>query len=124
MKLKTLGKTGSKFTGLETFPTPPGVTVVTCRSDEVSAMCPVTGQPDWYVVEIVYAPRAVCVESKTLKLYLQSFRNDGHFCEKFASIICERIKKDLNPASVTVTITQKPRGGIAIIAHATLPRPD
>lgn len=119
---RTLGKKTTKFTKLETFPTPRGVTCVICTSDEVTAVCPVTGQPDWYTVEITYYPKDKCVESKALKLYLQSFRNDGHFCEDFASIIARDLHGALGPCSVNVKVTQKPRGGIAIASFARAPQ--
>lgn len=124
-KLTALGKKVSKFTKLETFPTPKGVHHVQCISDEVTANCPVTNQPDWYVVKIDYEPNKVCAESKTIKLYLQSFRNQGHFCEKFASIIAHRFQKELDCHYCTVEVIQKARGGVSIIATATAlsPRP-
>jgi len=121
--LKTLGVSRAKFTGLETFPRPANTDRVICVSDEVTALCPVTGQPDWYVVEVDYQPDKLCVESKTLKLYLQSFRNTGHFCEKFASILCDGLYDALRPHAVTVTVTQKPRGGVSIKSSASRYRP-
>jgi 7-cyano-7-deazaguanine reductase len=119
-KLKALGKKVTKFEGLEVFPAPSGIQRVICTSDEVTALCPVTGQPDWYIVKIDYIPQKLCVESKTLKLYLQSFRQQGHFCERFSSIIAHQILKTLEPLKVSVTVTQKPRGGIAIEATTCL----
>ena len=116
---KTLGSRVTHFQGFETFPTPPEVTEVTMVSDEVTAVCPVTGQPDWYTVEINYIPGQKCLESKTLKLYLQSFRNAGHFCEKLASIICRDLFEALEPHSIRVSIRQKSRGGVSITATST-----
>lgn len=118
--LKALGKQKAKFTELETFPAPENVSDVTCTSDEVTAVCPVTGQPDWYLVEIHYQPRLLCVESKSLKLFLQSFRQQGHFCENFSQIIATKLMDALVAKRVTVTVTQKPRGGIAIKSVATV----
>ena len=117
-RLKSLGKSGSKFFGLETFKAPRECTRVTCVSDEVTAVCPVTGQPDYYKVEIAYIPNQLCVESKSLKLYLGQFRNKGHFCEDFSNIIAKDINDKLNPFYVGVTVTQKSRGGISIIAKS------
>ena len=117
-KLSILGKKVTKFTKLETFPKPPNVTEVVCTSDEVTATCPITKQPDWYVVRIAYRPKYLCVESKALKLYLQSFRNAGHFCENFSNIIASDLMKALRAEQVEVTVTQKPRGGIAIVSTA------
>lgn len=111
-----MGKSGSKFFGLETFKAPENSVCVTCTSDEVSALCPVTGQPDWYVVEIKYFPHDLCIESKALKLYLHQFRNKGHFCEAFADIIARDLNNALDPYYIRVQVTQKPRGGISIKA--------
>lgn len=120
LKLKSLGKTGAKFAGLETFPKPMGVTEVLCLTDEVTALCPVTGQPDWYQVEITYRPVELCVESKTVKLFLQKFRNDGHFCENFSSIIAQEFQKTLKASAVKVVVIQKPRGGVSIVSTAVV----
>ena len=117
-QIRALGRRVTKFEGFDTFPTPEGIKVITCTTDEVTAVCPVTGQPDWYTVRITYIPKNKCVESKTLKLYLQKYRNEGHFCEQFASIIAHDIYKALDPHYVRVTVIQKPRGGISIEATA------
>ena len=77
----TLGKKVTQWVGFETFAAPKGIKEIVCVSDEVTALCPVTAQPDWYQVSIKYAPAGLAVESKTLKLYLQSFRQQGLFCE-------------------------------------------
>jgi len=119
-KLRTLGKKVTKFTNLDTFRTPPDIVEVICTSDEVTAVCPITQQPDWYVVRILYRPREVCVESKSLKLFLQSFRNSGHFCENFSSIIAHELMTVLGAEQVEVRVTQKPRGGIAIESTARI----
>jgi 7-cyano-7-deazaguanine reductase len=116
-EFKALGDPQAAFEALETFPAPQGVGLVRLESDEVSALCPVTSQPDWYRVQIAYVPRERCVESKSLKLYLQSFRNEGIFGEAFAV----RIADDLSAAlgcPVDVTAIQKARGGITIEASA------
>ena len=79
-----LGHPGSEhYAGLETFANP-GVSHVEMTSDELSAVCPVTGQPDLYIATIEYWPQGMCIESKSLKLYLNSYRNEGHFCEALA----------------------------------------
>ena len=109
---------------LETFMMPPNCTQVEMASDEVTAVCPVTGQPDWYTVQISYIPLSKCLESKSLKLYLQSFRNEGIFCENFASRIADDLFNILEPAGVQVTVTQKPRGGVMISATAGRRRHD
>jgi 7-cyano-7-deazaguanine reductase len=112
-----LGNPNAVFGGIETFPAPVGVGLVELESDEVSALCPITAQPDWYHVQIAYLPRERCVESKSLKLYLQSFRNDGIFCEGFAVRIADDLSEAL-ACPVDVTVIQKARGGITIRASA------
>lgn len=121
-KISALGRKVTKFEGFDTFPTPKGVHVVECISDEITSNCPVTEQPDWYTVTIRYMPNDLCVESKTLKLYLQSFRNDGRFCEAFASKIAHDIQEALQAHLVDVKLVQKARGGVSIIAHAKAAR--
>ena len=110
----------NEFTGLDTFPAPPSVTSVQMASDEVTALCAVTGQPDWYTVTITYRPDGRCIESKSLKLYLGSFRNRGVFGESFADQIARDVMEAAAPRWVRVTVVQKPRGGITITASAKL----
>jgi 7-cyano-7-deazaguanine reductase len=113
-----LGHPGSeRYAGLETFPNP-GVSQVKMRSDELTAVCPVTGQPDLYVATIEFWPHALCIESKSLKLYLSGFRNEGHFCEALAVKIRDEVAEalELPPDKVRVTLEQKARGGITITA--------
>jgi 7-cyano-7-deazaguanine reductase len=113
-----LGHAGSEhFAGIETFPNP-GVARVELTSDELVAMCPVTNQPDMYVATIDYEPDALCIESKSLKLYLASFRNEGAFCEALAVRIRDDAAQalELPPEKVHVTLQQKARGGITIVA--------
>jgi len=113
-----LGHAGSEhYAGLETFPNP-GVSRVEMRSDELTAVCPVTGQPDLYLATIAYAPQSLCLESKSLKLYLSRFRNEGAFCEALAVRIRDDVAEalELEQDAVTVTLEQKARGGIAISA--------
>jgi len=115
-----LGQAGSEhYAGLETFPNP-GVARVELESDELVAVCPITGQPDMYVATIEAEPDRLCLESKSLKLYLASFRNEGVFCEALAVRIRDDVARalELGPERVTVTLVQKPRGGITITATA------
>jgi 7-cyano-7-deazaguanine reductase len=115
-----LGSPGSEqYAGLETFPNP-GVDVVSMRSDELAAICPITSQPDLYDATIVYRPGRLCIESKSLKLYLMSFRNEGHFCEALAVRIRDDVAEalELDRDSVCVELVQKARGGITITAVA------
>jgi 7-cyano-7-deazaguanine reductase len=113
-----LGHAGSgHYAGLETFPNP-GVSKVEMTSDELAAMCPVTNQPDMYTVTIEYAPDALCLESKSVKLYLMQFRNEGHFCEALAVRIRDDVAEalELPHERVSVALQQKARGGITIVA--------
>jgi 7-cyano-7-deazaguanine reductase len=115
-----LGHPGSeRYVGLESFPNP-GVAVVELRSDELTAVCPVTGQPDLYVVTIEYRPGGLCLESKSLKLYLSAFRNEGVFCEALAVHIRDDVAAalELSAEDVRVRLEQKARGGITIAATA------
>jgi 7-cyano-7-deazaguanine reductase len=113
-----LGHAGSEhYAGLETFPNP-GVSRVELTSDELTAVCPITGQPDLYLAAIEYESERLCLESKSLKIYLSGYRNEGAFCEALAV----RIRDDVAAAlelprdKVRVTLKQKARGGITITA--------
>ena len=115
-----LGHAGSDhYAGLETFANP-GVTQVEMTSDELTAVCPITGQPDLYTATIEYWPATLCVESKSLKLYLHGYRDEGHFCEALAVKIRDDIAEalELPPDKVRVTLKQKARGGLTITATA------
>jgi 7-cyano-7-deazaguanine reductase len=115
-----LGHAGSEhYAGLETFPSP-GVSHVRLVSDELTSICPVTAQPDLYDATIEFWPGELCIESKSLKLYLARFRNEGHFCEALAVRIRDDVAEAvrLPPDRVRVTLVQKARGGITITATA------
>jgi 7-cyano-7-deazaguanine reductase len=115
-----LGHPGSdRYAGLETFANP-GVSHVEMTSDELTAVCPVTGQPDLYVATIEFWPQALCIESKSLKIYLSGFRNEGRFCEALAVKIRDDLAEvlELPPDKVRVTLKQKARGGITITASS------
>jgi 7-cyano-7-deazaguanine reductase len=99
---------------VEVFPTPPNVTMVRFATDEVASLCPVTSQPDLSRVEIEFEPADWCVESKSLKLYLWSFRERAVFAEALAAEIAAEIDRSAKPRWVKVTLTQRPRGGIEI----------
>jgi 7-cyano-7-deazaguanine reductase len=103
---------------LDVFPKPAGVETVVLDSDELTSLCPVTGQPDWGTVAIEYGPKESCIESKSLKLYLWSFRNEGVFCEALASQIARDVYDACKPTWCKVTVVQKRRGGIRISAVA------
>ena len=113
-----LGHAGSDhYAGLETFANP-GVAHVELVSDELVAVCPITGQPDLYIASLEYWPSGLCLESKSLKLYLAAYRNEGVFCEALAVKIRDDLAEALElPADkVRVTLEQKARGGITITA--------
>jgi 7-cyano-7-deazaguanine reductase len=105
---------------VESFPAPQHCTKVRFTTDEVASLCPVTGQPDISSVMIEYVPHERCVESKSLKLYLWSFRDRRVFCEALAAEIATEIKQSAEPVSVRVAVTQHARGGIVTEATAEL----
>jgi 7-cyano-7-deazaguanine reductase len=105
---------------VEVFPAPANVTAVKFTNDELASMCPVTQQPDLSTVVIEYVPNQWCVESKSLKLYLWGFRDRAVFAEALAAEIAGEIMTTAQPHRVTVTLTQRPRGGIEVQAIAQL----
>ena len=88
------------------------------KSDELTAVCPITGQADLYKATIAYEPDALCLESKSLKIYLSTYRNEGAFCEALAVRIRDDVAEalELGHDKVHVTLRQKARGGITITA--------
>jgi len=102
----------------EAFPAP-NVQLVTMTGTEFTSICPKTGQPDFGTVTIEYVPNEVCIESKALKYYLWSYRNEGAFCESLAARIADDVVYAIKPKSLTVRVTQNVRGGIAIVAEAS-----
>lgn len=90
--------------------------IVTARCTEVQACCPVTGQPDLYVLTIEYRPEVgKVIESKSLKLYLWKFRNRGISCEELAATVANELSRTVG-VHVTVTAHQTSRGGIELSA--------
>ena len=115
-----LGHAGSDaYAGLESFPNP-GVDRVEMTSDELTAFCPITHQPDFYVMTVTFEPAALCLESKSLKIYLARFHDQGIFCEELAVRIRDDVAEalQLQRERVHVTLRQKARGGITIVASA------
>lgn len=108
---------------LETFPAPVGCTQVTFTCEEVTSMCPVTEQPDLSTVVITYEPAERCIESKSLKLYLWSFRDAAVFAEQMAVDIASEVDRAASPTWVEVVVTQRARGGIVTETRARLPVP-
>jgi 7-cyano-7-deazaguanine reductase len=105
---------------LETFPAPPAVTWVTLESDELTSVAPITGLPDFASVAIGYRPAGRCLESKSLKLYLWSFREEPIFGEGLAARIAEDVAQATASPHVEVTLRQAVRGGITITARAEI----
>jgi 7-cyano-7-deazaguanine reductase len=103
---------------VECFTAPPGCTRIRFTTDELASVCPVTRQPDLSSVVIDYEPAELCVEAKSLKLYLWSFRDRPIFVEALAVEIADEIVAAAHPKRVTVTLTQRPRGGVTIEATA------
>ncbi|MCR5646946.1 MAG: preQ(1) synthase [Acholeplasmatales bacterium] len=91
---------------------------------EFTSLCPITGQPDFATIYISYIADEFCVESKSLKLYLFSFRNHGDFHEDCVNIIMKDLIKLLNPRYIEVWGKFLPRGGISIDPYANYGRPN
>ena len=106
---------------LESFPAPDGCTRVRFTCEELTSLCPITGQPDFSTVEIDYQPNLRCIESKSLKLYLWGFREKPAFCEQLAVDIAAEVRLAVEPLHVRVIVTQHARGGITTEATAELP---
>ena len=99
---------------LETFPNPRVGRDYHILFDcpEFTCLCPITGQPDFATISIDYVPDALCVELKSLKLYLWSYRNEGAFHEAVTNQICDDVVAAVAPRSITVTGKFWARGGI------------
>lgn len=123
-EIKGGGVLGEKVEGtrrvLDVFEAPKAHSNTTYQSEEVTALCPITGQPDWYTVAIQIQETRYLIESKSLKLYLQSFREEGMFCEAFASKITEDVKEATKAKNVIVRVDQKPRGGVSIASVSSV----
>lgn len=120
---KYLGvRTTAPIDDLDTIPAAPGLHTVKLRCHEVTALCPVTHQPDYYEIHIEYQPRALCIESKSLKLYLWHFREMGIFCETLATVVCDKVAQTIQPHGCKVSVFQSVRGGIGIEATALYPQ--
>ena len=85
---------------------------------EFTALCPITGQPDFAEIKIMYIPDKKMVESKSLKLYMFSFRNHGDFHEDVINIILNDLVKLMDPRYIEVLGLFLPRGGISIYPYA------
>ena len=99
---------------LETFPNPspsrPYLIAMDCP--EFTCVCPMTGQPDFATIKLRYVPDERCVELKSLKLYIWSFRDEGHFHEDVANRIVDDLVRALDPRFLRLTAKFYVRGGI------------
>jgi len=106
---------------LETFdnPHPHRDYVIRHVAPEFTSVCPKTGQPDFGTIEIEYVPDALCVELKSLKFYLQGYRNTGVFYEDVINRILEDLVAAIAPRRMTVTGKFTPRGGMHSVVTAS-----
>lgn len=114
-KSSPVGKT-RKHIKIDTFPNPADrdyVIEFTCP--EFTCVCPKTGQPDFATIHIEYIPRHLCVELKSLKLYLWSFRSEGHFHEAVTNRICDDLARLLKPKYIQLVGDFFVRGGIKTV---------
>ena len=88
---------------------------------EFTSLCPITGQPDFGCIKIEYVPDRLCIESKSLKLYLFAYRTHGAFHEEVVNRILEDVVKACNPRRALVTGEFRPRGGISISVRCAYP---
>ena len=110
---------------LETFPNkhPDNDYFVKFNCPEFTSLCPITGQPDFATIYISYIPDKIMVESKSLKLYLFSFRNHGDFHEDCMNIIMKNLVKLMDPRYIEVWGKFTPRGGISIDPYCNYGKP-
>jgi len=108
---------------IETFDNPHPNRNYTIRhvAPEFTSVCPKTGQPDFGTIEIEYVAGALCVELKSLKFYLQGFRNEGVFYEDVVNRILDDLVAALSPKTMKVTGSFTPRGGMHSVITAEYP---
>lgn len=118
--LTILGRKAKPSKKLEAFPnrTPDRYYSVTLETDEFTCLCPMTGQPDFATIRVQYVPDQKIVESKSFKLYIWSFRDEGVFHEHVINQILDDLVKLLEPHWCRVSGAFKVRGGIAINVEA------
>jgi 7-cyano-7-deazaguanine reductase len=87
--------------------------IITTRVPEFTSVCPVTGQPDFGEIVIEYTPDKDCLELKSLKFYMQSYRNKGIFYERLTNDILDDLCKACKPKWMRITSKFTPRGGIS-----------
>ena len=128
-RLTLLGRSDAKVPSspaearLETFPNPaPGRNYhIHFETDDFTSVCPVTGQPDFARIDIDYVPDRFCIESKSLKFYLASYRNERAFNEAVTNRILDAFVKACAPREAVVTAQFSVRGGIALTVRAEYP---
>ncbi|HEX9028289.1 MAG TPA: preQ(1) synthase [Anaerolineales bacterium] len=118
--LTLLGRKAQPSKKLEAFPnrTPGRYYLVTLETSEFTCLCPMTGQPDFATIRVQYVPDTKVVESKSFKLYLWSYRNEGAFHEHVINQILEDLCGVLDPHWIKVTGVFNVRGGIGIQVEA------
>ncbi len=118
--LTLLGREAKPSKKLEAFPnrSPGRFYSVTLETDEFTCLCPLTGQPDFADIRVQYVPDEKIVESKSFKLYLWSYRNEGAFHEHVVNQILDDLVAALDPHWIKVTGAFNVRGGIAITVEA------
>jgi 7-cyano-7-deazaguanine reductase len=118
--LTILGGQAKPSKQLEAFPnrTPDRMYLVTLETSEFTCLCPKTGQPDFATIRVQYVPDAKIVESKSFKLYLWSYRNEGAFHEHVINRILDDLVMTLDPHWMRVTGIFNIRGGIGITVEA------
>lgn len=105
---------------LESFPNPHPNNDYTIRfqTSEFTTLCPMTGQPDFAQLSVEYSPRELCLESKSIKQFLWSFRDEGHFHEDVTNIILNAMVAACKPKWMVVTGHYNIRGGIDFVITA------
>ena len=109
---------------LETFPNPNPQREyeILHVAPEFTSVCPKTGQPDFGTIKLTYVPNKLCVELKSYKFYLQSYRNQGVFYEDVTNRILDDLVAVLRPRPMTITTEWTPRGGLHSVITATYKR--
>lgn len=116
-----MGTRPSKHLDVVANPHPGRDYEVRCVTPELTCVCPMTGQPDFATVTIAYVPHESIVELKSLKLYLWSFRDEGHFHEDVTNVILDDLVAALAPRRITVETVWNVRGGISTTVTASHP---
>ncbi len=86
---------------------------------EFTSVCPITGQPDFGIITIIYIPDASCLELKALKYYMQDYRDKGIFYEALTNKILDDLVEVCKPRSMTIIADFSPRGGISTVVTAS-----